>query len=100
MIQRNENPQALRKGRFSFAGWFCITKSNRGSRGAGWLGIVSWFAFFSMQNFLALASLSAMLTTLAWSHATEPLPRPDRQAYQACTQLHPQRYCAITHLGQ
>jgi hypothetical protein len=53
-----------------------------------------------MQNFLALASLSAMLTTLAWSYVTQPAPQPDRQAYQACTQLHPQRYCAITHLGQ
>ena len=53
-----------------------------------------------MQNFLALASLSAMLTILAWSYVTQPLPKPDRQAYQACTQLHPRRFCAITHLGQ
>lgn len=53
-----------------------------------------------MQNFASIAILSGMLTTLAWSSATEHKPQPNRQAYQTCTQLHPQRFCAISHLGQ
>jgi hypothetical protein len=69
--------------------------------GRAWL---AWYCSlvhaFAMQNLLASSALSAMLATLAWSYVTQPAPQPDRQAYQACTQLHPQRYCAITHLGQ
>jgi hypothetical protein len=26
-----------------------------------------------------------------------PLPKDDLQAYSKCTQIHPQRYCAITY---
>jgi len=53
-----------------------------------------------MQNLASIAILSGMLTTLAWSETKGPKPQPDRQAYQACTQLHPQRFCAISHLGR
>lgn len=53
-----------------------------------------------MQNLLALTTLGSMLATLAWANATPQKPRIDRQAYQACTQLHPKSFCAITHLGQ
>lgn len=53
-----------------------------------------------MQSFLATSALSAMLAALAWSYVAQPAPQPNLKAYQACTQLHPQRYCAITHLGQ
>jgi hypothetical protein len=51
-----------------------------------------------MQNFLALASLSAMLTTLAWSYVTQPLPPDNPRAYHECKQLHPQKFCAAHYM--
>jgi hypothetical protein len=52
----------------------------------------------TMQNFLALASLSAMLTTLAWSYVTQPLPPDNPRAYHECKQIHPQKFCASNYM--
>jgi hypothetical protein len=78
----------------------CITLCDKAFLGAGWLSIVSRFALFSMQSFAAFAVLSGMLTVLGWSYVTQPMPQANREAYQACIQLHPERYCGITHLGR
>ena len=53
-----------------------------------------------MQNFAAFAVLSGMLTVLGWSYVTQPVPQANREAYQACIQHHPERYCGTTHLGR
>jgi hypothetical protein len=50
-----------------------------------------------MQNFAAFSILSGVLTVLGWSYITPSLPKDDLQTYNKCTQLHPQRYCAITY---
>jgi len=50
-----------------------------------------------MQNFAAFSILAGVLTVLGWSYITPSLPKDDLQAYSKCTQLHPQRYCAITY---
>jgi hypothetical protein len=50
-----------------------------------------------MQNFAAFSILFGVLTVLGWSYITPSLPEDDLQAYNKCTQLHPQRYCAITY---
>jgi hypothetical protein len=50
-----------------------------------------------MQNFAAFSILSGVLVVLGWSYITPSLPKDDLQAYDKCTRLHPQRYCAITH---
>ncbi len=78
----------------------CITLCDKVFSGADWPSIVSRFALFSMQSFAAFAVLSGMLTVLGWSYVTQPMPQANREAYQACIQLHPERYCGITHLGR
>jgi len=42
-------------------------------------------------------SSGGLLGLLALLH--EPQVKPDHQAYHTCIQLHPQKYCRITHLG-
>jgi hypothetical protein len=37
-----------------------------------------------------------MITLAALVQA--PLPEDNAKAYQACSKLHPQRYCLLTHL--
>jgi hypothetical protein len=46
-------------------------------------------SFFSIACGISMITLAALVQT--------PLPKDDLQAYGKCTQLHPQRYCAITH---
>jgi hypothetical protein len=50
-----------------------------------------------MQSFAALAILSGAYVVLGWSYITEKLPQDNLKAYQACSKLHPQRYCAINY---
>jgi len=50
-----------------------------------------------MQGFAAFTILSGAFIVLGWSHITQPLPEDNLKAYQACSKLHPQKYCAITH---
>jgi hypothetical protein len=50
-----------------------------------------------MQSFAALAILSGAYVVLGWSYITEKLPEDNLKAYQACSRLHPQRYCAINY---
>jgi len=50
-----------------------------------------------MQSFAALAILSGAYVVLGWSYITEKLPQDNLKAYQACSRLHPQRYCAINY---
>jgi hypothetical protein len=53
--------------------------------------ISSSVAFFSIAaGFSLLVGASFMRT---------PPPAKDALAYGKCTQLHPQKYCAITHMG-
>jgi hypothetical protein len=52
---------------------------------------------FPMQSFAALAILSGAYLVLGWSYVTEKLPAGNLKAYQACSRLHPQRYCAINY---
>jgi hypothetical protein len=50
-----------------------------------------------MQSFAALAILSGAYVVLGWAHITQKLPEDNLKAYQACSKLHPQRYCAINY---
>jgi hypothetical protein len=50
-----------------------------------------------MQSFAALAILSGSYVVLGWAHLTQPLPQGNLKAYQDCSKLHPQRYCAINY---
>lgn len=51
-----------------------------------------------MQGFAALAVLSGSFVVLGWSFITQPLPPDNQQAYAACANVHPQRYCAIQYM--
>jgi hypothetical protein len=53
--------------------------------------------FLPVQSFAALAILSGAYVVLGWSYITEKLPEDNLKAYQACSRLHPQRYCAINY---
>lgn len=44
-----------------------------------------------------LITLSAMLSALAWSIATQPFQQDDPQAMRQCMELHPERYCRFAH---
>jgi hypothetical protein len=77
-----------------------VKKSCGARRGIGQLCIVHEAILLTMQSFAAFAVLSGMLTVLGWSYVTQPMPQANREAYQACIQLHPERYCGITHLGR
>jgi hypothetical protein len=46
-------------------------------------------SFFSIACGISMITLAALVQT--------PLPKDDLQAYNKCTGLHPQRYCAITY---
>jgi hypothetical protein len=46
-------------------------------------------SFFSIACGISMITLAALVQT--------PLPKDDLQAYGKCTQLHPERYCAITY---
>jgi hypothetical protein len=46
---------------------------------------------------IAFLSSGAILGLIALLY--QPEPKPDHKAYERCVQLHPQRYCGITHLG-
>jgi hypothetical protein len=56
-----------------------------------------------MRDFSSLASFFAIATGMSLiigaSIISTPPPAKDALAYGKCIQLHPQRYCAITHLG-
>ena len=51
----------------------------------------------SVTAFLAIATGISMLTIAIFIDIKPPAK--DALAYDECVQLHPQRYCAITHLG-
>jgi hypothetical protein len=53
--------------------------------------ISSATAFFSIAAGVSLIIGASIINT--------PTPAKDALAYNKCTQLHPQRYCAITYLG-
>jgi hypothetical protein len=53
--------------------------------------ISSATAFFSIAAGFSLIIGASIMRT--------PAPAKDALAYHKCTQLHPQRYCAITYLG-
>jgi hypothetical protein len=53
--------------------------------------ISSATAFFSIAAGFSLIIGASFINT--------PAPAKDALAYNKCIQLHPQRYCAITHLG-
>jgi hypothetical protein len=53
--------------------------------------ISSVAAFFSIAAGVFLIIGASIINT--------PPPAKDALAYGKCVQLHPQRYCAITHLG-
>jgi hypothetical protein len=53
--------------------------------------ISSATAFFSIAAGVSLIIGASIMRT--------PSPAKDALAYHKCTQLHPQRYCAITYLG-
>jgi hypothetical protein len=53
---------------------------------------------FLMQGFAAFTILSGAFVVIGWACITQPLPQDNVKAYQACTKLHPQRYCLITYL--
>jgi hypothetical protein len=53
--------------------------------------ISSATAFFSIAAGMSLIIGASIINT--------PAPAKDALAYHKCTQLHPQRYCAITYLG-
>jgi hypothetical protein len=53
--------------------------------------IPSVTAFFSIAAGFSLIIGASIINT--------PAPAKDALAYHKCTQLHPQRYCAITYLG-
>ena len=48
-------------------------------------------AFFSIAAGMSLIICASIISI--------PAPAKDALAYDKCIQLHPQRYCAITHLG-
>jgi hypothetical protein len=50
-----------------------------------------------MQGFAAFTILSGAFIVLGWAHIAQPLPEDNLNAYQDCSKLHPQRYCAITY---
>jgi hypothetical protein len=54
-----------------------------------------------MRDFPSLASFFAIATGMSLiigaSIINTPPPAKDALAYNKCIQLHPQRYCAITH---
>jgi hypothetical protein len=52
------------------------------------LATIGRLTFFASSGLLGLVAL-----------AYEPERKPDYKTYEQCTQLHPQRYCAIEHLG-
>jgi hypothetical protein len=72
-------------------------KCDKALAAARWLCIVRLFASLPMKDFLAFTVLSGMFVTLAWSYAAQPLPPDNAQVYEQCTQLHPQRFCAINY---
>jgi hypothetical protein len=49
----------------------------------------------SVVSFFSIACGISMLTLAALVQA--PLPEDNAKAYQACSKLHPQKYCAITY---
>jgi hypothetical protein len=51
-------------------------------------------AFIGRTLFLASGSLLGLLALLY-----QPQAKPDYRAYHDCIQLHPQKYCGITYLG-
>jgi hypothetical protein len=51
-------------------------------------------AFIGRTLFLASGSLLGLLALLY-----QPQANPDHEGYYACIQLHPQKYCGITYLG-
>jgi hypothetical protein len=50
----------------------------------------------SIVSFFSIACGISMITLAALVQA--PLPEDNAKAYQACSKLHPQRYCLLTHL--
>jgi hypothetical protein len=53
--------------------------------------IPSATAFFAIATGFSLIIGASIINT--------PTPAKDALAYNKCIQMHPQRYCAITHLG-
>jgi hypothetical protein len=53
--------------------------------------------FSAAVPFFAIACGMSLLVGASFMHT--PPPAKDALAYSKCTQLHPQRYCAITHMG-
>jgi hypothetical protein len=49
----------------------------------------------SIVSFFSIACGISMITLAALVQA--PLPEDNLKAYQACSRLHPQKYCAITY---
>jgi hypothetical protein len=49
----------------------------------------------SIVSFFSIACGISMITLAALVQA--PLPEDNLKAYRACSRLHPQKYCAITH---
>jgi hypothetical protein len=47
--------------------------------------------------FFVISCGMSLLIGASFMHT--PPPAKDALAYNKCTQLHPQRYCAITHMG-
>jgi hypothetical protein len=77
-----------------------VKKSCSARLGIGQPCIVREAILLTMQNFSAFVVLSGMLTVLGWSYVTQPAPQANREAYQACIQHHPERYCGTAHLGR
>jgi len=77
-----------------------VKKSCSARFGIGQSCIVRKTILLTMQNFSVFVVLSGMLTVLGWSYVTQPAPQINRQAYQACIQRHPERYCGITYLSR
>ena len=53
--------------------------------------------FSSLVAFFSIAAGISLIIGASFMHT--PAPAKDALAYDKCTQLHPQRYCAITYLG-
>jgi hypothetical protein len=51
----------------------------------------------SATAFFSIAAGFSLLVGASFMHT--PPPAKDALAYNKCTQLHPQRYCAITYMG-
>jgi hypothetical protein len=72
-----------------------VTQSHQGPVRAVMCSLHRFFP--PMQSFAALAILSGAYVVLGWSYITEKLPQDNLKAYEACSKLHPQRYCAINY---